>query len=53
MHEKDWSILVLSYFCMHLIELLASLLLFFQSNLFSNFQALHVGPVVQYGCCDA
>jgi hypothetical protein len=46
MHEKDWIILMLIYFCMHLIELLASLLLFFQSNLFSSFQALHVSPVV-------
>jgi hypothetical protein len=38
---------------MHLIELQASFLLFFPSNLFSSFQALHVKPVVQYGCCDA
>jgi hypothetical protein len=28
LHEKDWNILMLIYFCMHLIRLLASLLLF-------------------------
>jgi hypothetical protein len=44
---------MLIYFCMHLIELLASLLLFFQNILFSSFQALHVSPVAPYGCCDA
>jgi hypothetical protein len=53
MHEKDWSNLMTIYFCMRLICLLASLLLFFQSNLFSSFQALHVGLVVQYGCHGA
>jgi sensor domain CHASE-containing protein len=53
MHEKDLSTLMLIYFCMHLIEWLASLLLFFQNILFSSFQALHVSPVVQYERCDA
>jgi hypothetical protein len=43
---------MLNYFCMHLICLQASLF-FFQSILFSSFQALHVSPVLQYVCGDA
>jgi hypothetical protein len=36
MYEGDWSILMINYFCMHLICLLTSLCYFFQSILFSK-----------------